>query len=439
MGKSSIIYVVGLSLLVGYGLMNINNNSTRSMDTYTHYYGRTMAHNLALTGANIGTQLLTRNPAYTGNLLNQQFGLNGSYDMRLTKWGDSAQIISVSSFRTIPDADHPSGYLRDTVIARFKHIPFSEYGWFTEKEVNGYVTPTGANGPHFNASDWKITGDSVFGWAHTNNKFNLGGAPYFHDKVTGRNAATLMTVAGVRAPVYNAGYQWGITVNRPAANITTLTTMATSGNVLAMPFTNNDVGLEFFSGGTVRVKVPYNTGAMRDTTLPITSLTSNGVIGIQRGDLHIKGTYQGQVTVVALKGGTATKGNVWIDGNVVGATSPRGNPSSTDLMGIVAERMAYITRDVTRTSASVLNIDAAIYCHTGEFTAERYWDPGLHGRVSLFGGVTQNSAGSLGVFTGAGIQSGFYYSIRHDPRFLIMQPPSFPSSDKYKLVTWWEN
>jgi hypothetical protein len=108
-------------------------------------------------------------------------------------------------------------------------------------------------------------------------------------------------------------------------------------------------------------------------------------------------------------------------------------------MGIVAERMAYVTRDVTRTPASVLNIDAAIYCHTGEFTAERYWDPGLHGRVSLFGGVTQNSAGSLGVFNSSGIVSGFYYSIRHDPRFLIMQPPSFPSSDKYKLVTWWEN
>lgn len=442
MGKAAIIYVVGLSLLVGYGLMNINANSTQSMDTYQQYYGRTMAHNLAITGANIGTQLLTRNPAYTGDLLNQQFGSNGWYDMRLTKSGHEARIVSVARFKTYIEPDHPDGYIRDTVIADFKHIPFSEYGWFTEKEVNGYVTPTGANGPHFNASDWKITGDSVYGWAHTNNSFNLGGSPYFNDKVTGRNAPTLMTVGGVRAPIYNAGYQWGITVTRPTANITNLKALAAAGNVLSLPLNNNDVGLTFQSNGNVRVRIPYNTGATRDTTLPITSLTNNGVIGTTGGDLRVSGTYRGQVTICAFKGtGAATnKGNVWIEGDVVANTSPRGgNTSSTDMLGIVAERMSYVTRNTSRTAASVLNIDAAIYCHTGEFTAEQYWASGIHGRVSLYGSVTQNSAGSLGTFGSGGILTGFFYSIRHDSRFLVEQPPNFPSSDKYKLVSWWEN
>lgn len=440
MGKAAIIYVIGLSLLVGYGLSNINANSTRSLDTYTQYYGRTMAHNLALTGANIGTQLLTRTPSYSGNLMNQALGANGWFDMTLTKSGDSAHILSVSRFRVMRSQEYPDGYMRDTVLAGFKHIPFSEYGWFTEKETNGYVSPTGTNGPHFNSSDWKITGDSVFGWAHTNNRFNLGGRPYFHDKVTARNSPQLMTVGGVRAPIYNAGYQWGITVNRPAANITTLNSLATAGNTLGLPFTNNDVGLEFFSNGDVRVRVPWNTGSVRDTTLPVTSVTSNGVIGVIGGDVRVRGSYRGQVTVAALRTPTTTnKGNVWFDGSLTAATTPRGNTGSTDIMGIVAERMAYITRDGSRTPASVVNIDAAIYCHTGEFTAERYWDTGVHGRVSLFGGVTQNSAGSLGTFNSGGILTGFYYSIRHDPRFLFTQPPSFPSSDKYKLVTWWEN
>jgi hypothetical protein len=442
MGKAAIIYVVGLSLLVGYGLMNINANSTASMDTYQQYYGRTMAHNLAITGANIGTQLLTRNPTYTGNLLNQQFGSSGWYDMRLTKSGEEARIVSTARFKTYVEPEHPDGYIRDTVIAEFKRIPFSEYGWFTEKEVNGYVTPTGGAGPHFNSSDWKITGDSVYGWAHTNNSFNLGGRPYFNDKVTGRNAPTLMTVGGQRAPIYNAGYQWGITVTRPTANITNLKALAAGGNVLGLPLSNNDVGLTFQSNGNVRVRIPWNTGTTRDTTLPITSVTSNGVIGVSSGDLHISGTYQGQVTVCAFTGtgATANKGNVWIEGNTVANNSPRGgNTSSNDMLGIVAERMGYITRNTSRTAASVLNIDAAIYCHTGEFTAEQYWATGIHGRVSLFGGVTQQSAGSLGTFGSGGILTGFFYSIRHDDRFLVAQPPHFPSSDKYKLVTWWEN
>lgn len=442
MGKAAVIYVVGLSLLVGYGLMNINANSTESMDTYQRYYGRTMAHNLAITGANIGTQLLTRNPAYTGDLINQQFGPNGWFDMRLTKSGMEAQIVSVSRFKTYPNPEHPDGYLRDTVIAGFKRIPFSEYGWFTEKEKNGYLSPTGTTGPHYNARDWKITGDSVFGWAHSNNSFNLGGRPYFHDKVTARNAPTLMTVGGQRAPIYNAGYQWGITVTRPIANITNLKTLAASGNALGLPLAGNDVGLTFYANGNVRVRIPYNTGATRDTTLPVSSVTTNGVIGVVGGDVRLSGTYTGEVTVCAFQGtGAATnKGNVWIEESLVANNSPRGgNASSGDMMGIVAERMAYLTRNTSRTPATVVNIDAAIYCHNGEFTAERYWDAGLHGRVSLFGSITQNSAGSLGTFGSGGILTGYYYSIRHDPRFLVSQPPFFPSSDKYKLIAWWEN
>jgi len=231
-------------------------------------------------------------------------------------------------------------------------------------------------------------------------------------------------------------------VTRPTANITNLKALAAAGNVLSLPLNNNDVGLTFQSNGNVRVRIPYNTGATRDTTLPITSLTNNGVIGTTGGDLRVSGTYRGQVTICAFKGtGAATnKGNVWIEGDVVANTSPRGgNTSSTDMLGIVAERMSYVTRNTSRTAASVLNIDAAIYCHTGEFTAEQYWASGIHGRVSLYGSVTQNSAGSLGTFGSGGILTGFFYSIRHDSRFLVEQPPNFPSSDKYKLVSWWEN
>jgi hypothetical protein len=160
------------------------------------------------------------------------------------------------------------------------------------------------------------------------------------------------------------------------------------------------------------------------------------------GDLHVKGTYKGQVTLAAFKGpsGPATnKGNIWVDGSIIASNNPYTNQSSTDMMGLVAERMSYITKDVTRTAASVLNIQAAIYCHTGEFTAEEFWNIGISGRVNLFGSLTQNSAGSLGVFNSSGLVHGMYYSIRHDSRFLNSGPPSFPFSTKYRLVSWWEN
>jgi hypothetical protein len=226
--------------------------------------------------------------------------------------------------------------------------------------------------------------------------------------------------------------------------------MANTGSVLAPgQLQSTDVGFEFFANGTVRVLVPWNpagvpwgpSGAALDTVLPIGDLTTSGVIGVFEGDAHVKGTYNGQVTVSAFKGtgAYANKGNIWIDGDIVAADNPQFNESSDDMLGLVAERMGYISRDDSRTSASVLNIQAAIYCHTGELTAEQFWALGLDGRVSLFGSLTQRTAGSLGVFTfGGGLTSGMYYSIRHDSRFLAVSPPHFPYSKKLRLVAWWE-
>jgi hypothetical protein len=104
--------------------------------------------------------------------------------------------------------------------------------------------------------------------------------------------------------------------------------------------------------------------------------------------------------------------------------------------------MAYIKEDLTRSSSSVLNIQGAVYCQNGELTAENFWSIPVSGRVNLFGGVTQVTAGSLGLSGGGPpltMLNGFSYSIRNDPRFKTKQPPYFPYSDSYELVTWWEN
>jgi hypothetical protein len=251
-----------------------------------------------------------------------------------------------------------------------------------------------------------------------------------------------MAVNGIACPVYNAGYQWGVIVSRPVTSISTLRDLSTAGRGISIPIDNTDVGLDFHADGTVRLKAPFNTGIIADTTLPLTVLTSNGVMGVVGGDLHVRGTYHGQVTICAFKGTWGSglnKGNIWIEGDLVGADNPRANPASADMVGLVAERMVYITRDDSRSASSVVSIDAAVYTHDGEFAAERYWEPGLHGRVSFFGSVTQATAGSMGVFSSGGLVSGFSCTIRHDPRFLAAQPPAFPSSDRYKLVSWWEN
>jgi len=425
MGKFSLVYILGLSLIVAYGIWNINLTGTASLDAYSAYYGRTMAHNIAVAGANVATQMLLRSPATVADH-SGSFSF-GTYDVHYDKGGDSAAVTVHSEFAV------SGGTIYDTVVAKFQYTPFAKFGWFTETENNGYN-----GGPFYGANDWKITGDSVFGFAHTNNHFNLGGAPYFHDKVTATNAPALMAVNGVMAPIFRAGYQWGITIGRPGTSVTNLEAIATASSSLID--VNKDVSLEFLSNGTVHVEIPPTSGALRNDTLSLTTLAPDGVIMVRNGDLRVKGTYSGQVTVGALKGSSTNKGNVWIDGDgIVAADDPRYNPSSTDMMGIVSEGSTYITRDDSRTPSSLVTIEASVYCYNGELTAEQFWVIGLSGRVNLYGGVIQKTAGSLGVFTGGGLVHGLYYSIRHDPRFNSAAPPHFPLSDKYELVSWWEN
>jgi hypothetical protein len=443
MGKTAILYVLGLGLIVSVALVSINHSSTDSVTTFTEYYGRTMAHNIATAGANIGASRILFNVAYN-TAFSDSFG-GGQFSVRFDSIGlGQKRMLVVSSYN-----NSTWGMYYDTVVANFTYVIFTRYGWFTEKEANGYVGPDGVAGPYSGADDWKISGDSVFGYAHSNGHFNLDGTPYFDKRVTAGTAPSAnnhWTSAG--DPIYNQGYEWGVNIPRDTARINDLRGVANSGlptNVQTM-LTNHDISLDFKNNGTVRVKA-YDgsvawgsSAALMDTTVDVSSL-STGVIGAVNGDVHISGTYKGRVTAVALTGtgSTALKGNVWIDDNIVAKDSPRSNPASNDMMGIVANRMSYITQDLSRHSTSVLNIDAAIYVHNGEFTAQNFWTIPLSGRVSLFGAMTQKTAGSLGVFGSGGITNGFFYSIRSDPRFLNQAPPSYPYSRKYRLVSWWEN
>jgi hypothetical protein len=171
--------------------------------------------------------------------------------------------------------------------------------------------------------------------------------------------------------------------------------------------------------------------------MPISSFGTSGVIGSDSSNVHISGTYHGQLTVAAFKGKAGSrvnKGNVWIDNDIVAATSPVNNTASPDMLGIVAERNTYM-----RPGLGDLSIQATIYCHTGEFTLYNYSTCGVQGRLYLYGGVTQYSRGAVGTVSGSTLTNGYKKSYRFDSRFTIASPPFFPSSDKLELVTWWEN
>ncbi len=440
MGRSSIVYVIGFTLIVGLVLNRIAQTSASSMDVFIAYYGSTRVHNIAVSAANIGTTYLLKYPVFPSNFGVDFFGGHDSvfYLANTPKplWTTLRSVAWTSML------DQNGLIIRDTVDGVFRHVQFAKYSWFTESETNGYLAPDGTHGPYYGAQDWKVTGDSVFGPAHTNGAFNLDGTPYFAQKVTSWQPLNLGPSAN---PVFKGGFEPSVYQSRPntsalQANLTAAATLG--GGFFDETATSNDVALTFLDDH-VRVQIPPG-GGVRDTTLPISALASNGVIVVKNADVRIKGTYDGDITVAAFggSGAAANKGNVWIDGDVVAKTNPEVNPASTDMLGIVAGRMAYVTEDLTRSASSELTIQAAVYCQNGELTAQNFWSIPASGRLNLFGGVTQVTAGSLGLSSGGPpltLLNGFAYSIQNDPRFANTQPPFFPYSDSYELVSWWEN
>jgi hypothetical protein len=285
MGKSSVIYVIGLSLIVGLVLMNVTRSSNQSMDTYMAYYGRTMSHNIAVAAANVAAQRLLSSPDSSTDFSGSFSG--GNFNVRYEDVSPSKKKVTVVSNYNVggETMGYSTGddYARDTIVARFEYINFARYGWFTEFEKNGYRDTLGFAGPYYGASDWKITGDSVFGFAHTNDRFNLGGRPYFYETVTAARGPRLTTVNGEQDPIYNHGYDWTKTVRRDTANMSTLKSLTNVGSPIESLLVNRNVGMTF-TDNTVRVRIPWNTGTDLDTTLPLASLSTTNVIGVINGD-----------------------------------------------------------------------------------------------------------------------------------------------------------
>src|SRR5512143_2155031 len=175
-------------------------------------------------------------------------------------------------------------------------------------------------------------------------------------------------------------------------------------------------------------------------------LMPNGVLAVEGGDLRVMGTYRGQATLVALSGSVPTKGNIWIDGNLLAAADPSSDPSSPDMLGLVAERMAYVTTIdpltgtvIPRNPSSVLTIQAAMYCQRGILAAQSYDSIPSSGRLSFLGTLTMNGAALPGISVDESLIHGFHLSLRYDLRFRSSMPPGFPVADKYELLSWWEN
>jgi hypothetical protein len=198
-------------------------------------------------------------------------------------------------------------------------------------------------------------------------------------------------------------------------------------------FRDTDVEITFHEDSTITVK----EGANPPQRHPIATYARNGTIFVQDGNLRVKGTVAGKLTIGASGSSGAAKGNVWIDDDIVYKRDPQQGPSP-DLLGICAQNDIIITNNAA--NRSDIRIHAALFSLSGGLTAQNHNTRGPSGTIHLIGGITQHQRGPVGTFSGSPprITHGFYKNYRYDERLMVDSPPFFPLTGSHEILSWYE-
>lgn len=402
-GKGALLLVLGFSLIFMVAGRNFNQMSTATVENFANYYNDQKAHHLAASGVNLVTNQIFLNGSLSDQTWNYIFD-HGTIRVTLTTVNTFQQIkelVSVGSYSGVSS----------TIKVVLKPSSFSKYAYFSHSE---------------SANIWWTTGDTVWGPLHTNGQLRVANRPVFMGKVT--LDGSLVKYSNSARPQFLGGFQTGVHISIPSNGVSNLKS-ATSPN--GYKFTNqNTVYLEF-RGDSLRYR--FNTTSAWTNVLAST-FAPNGVIFAENADIRIKGRVKGRFTIGA--DGTS-RGNVYLDDDVFYNQDPRTNPSSTDMLGIVAKNDIIITNNAANNNDII--VQASIYSESGSFQAENYQSRPVSGAIRLLGGIIQNARGPVGQFNNNDvIINGFSKRYRYDDRFMVASPPFFPGTNSFEIVSWFE-
>ena len=428
-GKSAVLMVLGFSvifLIIGY---NFGNLSNRAVDNSAYYFEQSVAHQIAISGANMALNELFKDSTWSAgysNLSLNQGKLNVTIkDSVLTKIISSTGTYSVVD-KTVSIILQPSSY--------------AKFAWYVGNM----------------SSKEFITGDTVWGPFHTQSLLNIGGDPVFMGKVTTLKG-TSPNEDGLKKAGYNpkfyGGYEAGVDIPLPVNYQFTEEKAAAIDGVGkggSSYFEDTDLWLTFNANGTVT----YRTGSGNDSstysapvTESLTSFAPNGVIYVKKGDVYMSGKVKGKATVVSGESSGSGNGNVYLVDNLTYTSDPMTydavenkyipNNSCTDMLGILATNNVRIADNNENVHSKDINIDASIFCAQGGVEMENSTIP-PSGTVYLRGGMIAAKEELLAKTSSGVITNGYKKHVVFDQRFMLALPPTFPNTGKFEIVSWLE-
>ncbi len=437
-GKAGLIAVIGFSVILGYTSMNMARMAKNSVGVMASYADATISHNLATTGINIGlARFYIDTTWYPKDTTQTHNGPNiyGSFRIKTAPVTISGvSYIKLSSISTYTSPTTPvAETLHDTIEVLFdrnRQQTFSIFAWMTNSE---------------NGVNW-TTADTVWGLVHSNGTIYVNGKPVFMEKLTTSASFNKNPGTSPNFAIFKKSYEKGVAKKDLPTDLSELNTAAgalvppwgkkytTDIWVTLLPGTgsNND-------GKAVVRNSSFTTGTTNDT-ISLSNPLFNGVIG-GTGDVHVKGTVDGKLTISAL-----TK-DIIVEDEVRYETNPQVTPSSDDLLGLVADKYVRVADNAANRGG--VAIDGCVFARANGFTADNYNNTSpvhatpLFGELRVLGSIVQNTRGAVGTISGSTLATGFSKRYRYDDRLAnpAFRPPFFPGyfTKTYAIANWWES
>lgn len=409
-GKAMLIIISGFTMLFMVVANNFNTVSGRVTDNYVDYFNKTTSHNIAISGANMAANQLFLDSTWNAGYNNVPYQ-NGKLNVT---------VETIDAYKNIKRITSVGIFQKDTsrVQVTFAPSKFSKFAYYSVYEGTNI---------------WWMNKDTVWGPFHTQDILRAANHPVFHGKASSKGGIQYYTNQATDKPYFYGGYEQGVDLSLPTNGVTALKTPAQNNGLY---FNGNNAGQ-----GTVYLKFDrdylyyrYNTMTPYDSVY-LPSAAPNGVIYVDNGIARIQGTVKGAYTI-ACSGTSSGKGTIWLDDDIVYSKDPRTDPTSTDMLGIVAQSNVWITENSANNNN--ININASIYVEQGGFGAQNYSTRPVSGTINLLGGIIQKTRQAVGTFNSGVIKTGFSKSYRYDDRFMTASPPFFPGTGGFEIVSWYE-
>jgi len=412
MGRTSVLMIIGFNIVFAIMGYNISRVAVDAYNNYVSYYERSAARQIAASGANMAASQISFTTDARPKYSDVAFG-GGTYSVN-TEGLDSGRVRV-----TVEALYDTSKYF---VVLTLGQTKFSKFAYFSK--IEGDIVWT--------------AGDSVWGAFHTQQKLTVSGNPVFMGKVTAKNGITKNPKSS--KPEFNGGFESGVSIDLPK-NFDRVKDSAQNGGRY---FDNKDIYLQFNSNGTVTYRVgswtAFPSYTMSLSPLADNPLTRNGILFVNRGNLHIKGTVNGQITIAATGSSGFAKGNVWVDSSVVYKTNPMADPSSTDMLGILCDNDVIVANNSNNSTSAGVTLHASMLCKSGGLKAEDYnFRTPAGAPLNVLGGIQQYQRGTVATIRNGIIKSGFLRKYRYDERLMIGSPPLYPTTGTYEVLSWYEN